>query len=427
MQMTSIRRVTTCVTSIVLAGSVSAQDTARPAAAWPGLWGPSRTGTTSPLASPAGLAKNVWHRTSEGGYSEVAIAGQRIVTMDLRGGVDYVVALDANTGQDVWTARVGPTYRGHDSSQDGPIATPAIDGNEVFAVGPHGVVVALDLTNGRERWRHDLAASFGAAMPLWGFAASPLVEGQLVIVATGGARNGLLAFDRGSGALRWSALPGLAAGYSSAVAATLAGTRQVIVVRGDRVAAVSAADGRELWSVKGIGATEEILNSAVVLPEDRVLLTHAKESFMLRVARRDNRLIAEEVWRSAGVRVSMSPAVHVNGSLYAFSGAQLVCLDPANGNVRWRERTGDGTLAAAGTTLFLITRAGDLVVADASSDGYREVSRTRVFSSGGSTVTGPSIANGRLYARSPREIAAFSLDPPSRSALRQGGPIIAGR
>ena len=131
---------------------------------------------------------------------------------------------------------------------------------------------------------------------------------------------------------------------------------------------------------------------------------------MLRIARRDSRLTAEEVWRSPGVRVSMSPAVHVNGWLYAFSGAQLVCLDPATGQVRWRERTGDGTLAAAGSTLFLITRAGDLVIVDASPDGYRESSRIRVFSSGGSTVTGPSIANGRLFARSPREIAAFALE-----------------
>jgi outer membrane protein assembly factor BamB len=146
-----------------------------------------------------------------------------------------------------------------------------------------------------------------------------------------------------------------------------------------------------------------------VLPGDRVLLTHVKESWLLRIARRGDRLIAEEVWRSPRVRISMSPAIHVNGSLYAFSGAQLVCLDPATGEARWRERTGDGTLAAAGSTLFLVTRTGDLVLADASPDGYREASRTKAFASGGSTVTGPSIVNGRLYVRGTKEIAAFAL------------------
>ena len=403
-------RVLSMMSVVLLGTSIAAQEAPRPATGWPGLWGPSRNAITPALPSPPRSAKSLWHRQSQGGYSELAVAGQRIVTMELRDGVDYVVALDPETGRDLWATRIGPTYRGHDSSEDGPIATPAIDGADVFAIGPHGLLVALDLKTGRERWRHDLGASFGAAMPVWGFAASPLVEGQLVLVAAGGAKGqGLLAFDRASGKLRWSAVPGLSAGYSSAVAATIAGTRQVIVVRGDRVAAVSVADGRELWSARGVGATEEILNSALVLPDDRVLLTHAKESFLLHIVRQGNRLVAEEVWRSPRTRVSMSPVIHVNGSLYAFSGGQFTCIDPATGESRWRERLGDGTLAAAGTTLFLITRAGDLVIVEASPEGYREAFRTRAFGSGGSTVTGPSIAGGRVYLRSTREIAAFTL------------------
>jgi outer membrane protein assembly factor BamB len=402
--------VVTWVTGVLLlAIAISAQDAARPASGWPGLWGPSRNAITPALPSPPRSATHLWHRTSQGGYSELAAVGDRVITMDLRDGVDHVVALDADTGRDIWTARLGPTYRGHDGSESGPIATPTIDGGDVFAVGPHGVIVALDLNTGRERWRHDLVASFGAEMPGWGFAASPLVDGQLVIVVGGGAKSqGLLAFDRSSGTLRWSALPGLSPGYSSAVAATLAGTRQVIVVR-DRVAAVSPTDGRELWSSRSLGGPEEILNSAIVLPDDRVLLTHAKESWLLRIARRDNRFVAEEVWRSSRVRILMSPTIYVNGSLYGFSGEQLVCIDPATAEIRWRERTGDGTLAAAGTTLFLITRSGDFILAEASSDGYHESFRTRAFSSGGSTVTGPSIATGRVYLRSTREIAAFAL------------------
>jgi outer membrane protein assembly factor BamB len=409
--MKTSRRVMACVTTVALAGlGVSAQDGGRPAAGWPGLWGPSRNAVIPALATPPRSAKSLWTRKSQGGYSELAIAGQRVITMDLRDGIDHVVALDAATGNDIWATRIGATYRGHDSSEDGPIATPTIDGSDVFAVGPNAVIVALDLNTGRERWRHDLQKSYGAAMPGWGFAASPLVEGQLVIVPTGGAQSqGLLAFDRSSGKLRWSALPGISAGYSSAVAATLAGTRQVIVVRGDRVAAVALADGRELWSARSLVASEEILNSAVVLPNDRVLLTHSKESWLLRVVRRDNKLVAEEVWRTPTVRISLGPPIHINGSIYGFSGDQMICVDPETGAIRWRERLGSGTLAAAGTTLFLLPRSGDLILANASPDGYREVSRTKAFSSGGTTVTGPSIANGRLYLRSTREIAAFTL------------------
>ena len=119
------------VTGVALVGIVSAQEASRTASGWPGLWGPSRNAIASALPSPPRSAKNLWHRPSQGGYSELAIAGQRVITMDLRDGVDYVVALDADTGKDVWATRVGPTYRGHDSSEDGPIATPTIDGVNV--------------------------------------------------------------------------------------------------------------------------------------------------------------------------------------------------------------------------------------------------------------------------------------------------------
>jgi len=89
---------------------------------------------------------------------------------------------------------------------NGPISTPAVAGNDLFALGPDGQKIAVDGATGRERWRHDLVRDFSAAAPTWGFAASPLVDEGLVIVPTGGpASRGLLAFDRASGRLRWNA------------------------------------------------------------------------------------------------------------------------------------------------------------------------------------------------------------------------------
>ena len=148
---------------------------------WPGLWGPTRNGESpAASASPPRTATELWRRTTAGGYSEIAIANGRAVTMEMRHGDDFVVAFDAASGKEIWSARVGPTYRGHGGSHDGPIATPTLAGDDVFAAGPHGQLVALDMKTGKERWRHDLAASLGAAMPRWGFAASPLVEAGLV-------------------------------------------------------------------------------------------------------------------------------------------------------------------------------------------------------------------------------------------------------
>lgn len=377
--------------------------------AWPGLWGPARTGLAYGLQS-VGTIKEVWRRPTTGGYSEVAVAGNQAITMELRGGDDFVVAVDAATGKERWSIKLGPTYRGHGGSHDGPIATPAIDGNDVFVAGPHGLLAALDTSSGKERWRHDLVTEFNASVPRWGFGSSPLVEGQLIIMPTGGDKSrGLLAFDRKTGKVIWSALHAKAPTYSSAVAATIAGTRQIVAASGDLVFGVSAANGKLLWSVTGPGTDIEISNSPVVLPDDRVLVTSWQGAFMLKLSRQGDTFAAKELWRSTFPRAANGPTIYRDGFLYGFAGPMLVCIHADTGEVRWRERTGEGTLIGSGEHLvFLSQTAGDLRIVRASPEGYTERTRTRVFAPDVVSVTGPSIAEGRIFVRNIKEIAAFA-------------------
>jgi outer membrane protein assembly factor BamB len=399
--------------AIALALSAGGRPQARPAENWPGLWGPTRNGESpAASASPPRTAKELWRRTTAGGYSEIAIANGRAVTMEMRDGDDFVVAFDAASGKEIWSARVGPTYRGHGGSHDGPIATPTLAGDDVFAAGPHGQLVALDMKTGKERWRHDLAASLGATMPRWGFAASPLVEAGLVVLPAGGeSGGGLLAFDRASGRLVWSAPHTKSTSYSSAVAATIAGTRQILTASSDRIFAVSPEDGRLLWSVSGPGTAIEVSNSPLVLPGDRVLLTFWEHSQLIKIARKGDALSASEIWQSPRLRAFNGPTIFRDGHLFGFAGPQLVCLDAATGEVRWRERTGEGSLLGMGSHLFLLGQtSGELRVVGASPSGYTEAFRMRIFTPDVTSVTGLSFADDRLYARNIREMVAFDLE-----------------
>ena len=394
-----------------LLGQVTGHMQAGSTRAWPGLWGPARTGFAADLGKTVSAFKEVWRRPTAGGYSEVAVAGNQAITMELRGSDDFVVALDAATGKERWSVNLGPTYRGHDGSHDGPIATPAIDGGDVFATGPHGLLVALDASTGKERWRHDLVAEFNASVPRWGFGSSPLVEGQMVIVPTGGDKSrGLLAFNRASGKVVWSASHAKAPAYSSAVPATIAGTRQILAAAGDRVYGVSAADGKLLWSVSGPGIDTEIANSPVVLPDDRVLITNWQGGFMLKLSRQGDTINAKELWRSTFPRAANGPTIYREGFLYGFAGPMLVCLNADTGEVRWRERTGEGTLIGSGDHLLVLgLTTGDLRIVRATPEGYSERTRARVFAPDVVSVTGPSLADGRLFVRNIKEIAAFAV------------------
>jgi outer membrane protein assembly factor BamB len=383
-------------------------------AGWPGLWGPTRDGNATAHGAPERprAFKELWRRRTAGGYSEIVVDGGRAFTMELNDGVDHVVALDPLTGRDRWRAPVGPTYRGHEGSHDGPISTPAVAGRDVFAVGPHGHLVALEAESGRERWRHDLVKEFQATPPAYGFGTSPLVEGGAVIVQTGGEKSlGLLAFDRATGRRLWSASHGARSSYSSPAVARLAGTRQILAAAGDRVYAVAPDDGRLLWSVAGPGDGEGVANAPIVLPDDRVLLTFWGEAVLVRVARQGDAFTATEVWRSPRLRGAYGPTVYRDGYLYGFNGSFLICLDVATSEVRWRQRTYEGTLVGAGRHLFVLARgSGTLHVVEASPGGFTEVARTEVFTAGATSITGPSVVGGRVYLRNLEEMVAFAIE-----------------
>ncbi len=287
-----------------------------------------------------------------------------------------------------------------------------MEGNDLFALGPHGHLIAVDVATGKERWRHDLVNAFGAAAPTWGFAASPLIQDRLVIVPTGGANSkGLLAFDRTTGRLAWNAAVAKATAYASAVSATIGGMRQIIAVASDRVFAVAPADGRVLWSAPGPGGNIEVANSALALPGDRLLLSNWEESVMIAISGRDGAFATREIWRSPRLRAANGPTIYRDGFLYGFAGALLICMNAETADVLWRERTGAGTVIAVGDQLVILGQdSGEMQIATVSREGFALRHRTRVLAAGTRAVTGPSFADGRLYVRNLKEILALRVN-----------------
>jgi outer membrane protein assembly factor BamB len=406
----SVRMLSATGFLILIMASIGAEPRAQAPASWPGLWGPARSGWSGGPSTPIQGLRELWRRPTAGGYSEVAVSGNQAVTLELRGAEDFVVALDAATGKERWATRIGPIYRGHGGSDDGPISTPAIDGGDVFALGPHGDFVAIDAATGRERWRHQLNRDFNAQPPIWAFAASPLVVDRLVIVPAAGANaRGLLAFDRATGKPVWNNPHSKTPGYSSAVLTDIAGTRQIIISSADFAYGVSPSDGRLLWSAPGPGPGE-VSNSAIILPGDRVLLTYWERAVMLKIEKRPEGLAAAELWRATTLRGANGPTLYREGALYGFAGGFMVCLDANSGKERWRVRSGDGTMVGVGSQLlFLSSSTGNLHVIDASPERYAERTMVQAFKPDVRSVTGPSVTAGRVYVRNLREIAAFEI------------------
>jgi outer membrane protein assembly factor BamB len=389
---------------------------APPAAAdeWPRVWGPQGDGRSAASGALGGAptlkARELWRKPLGSGYSGVTVARGRAYTATSDGSKDVVVAFDASSGRELWRTPLGDTYRGHDGSKDGPMSTPSVDGARVYVVGPHGLLVALDAGTGTVVWKHDLKTEYGAAVPVYGFATSPVLTGGLAIVQAGGEKqNHMVAFDAATGKLAWSAQHGDGATYVTPTLATVHGVPQLVTVSKDKVLGIKPADGSLLWSLARPNENESS-RPPLVLPDGRVLVHSWQEAALVQVTSEAGVFKAAEVWRSPLLKASYSPTVFHDGYLYGLNGAYLVCLDPAAGEVKWRQKVyGGNVILVDGHLVLLAESAGDLRVVEASPAGYKEKLKTAVFNPGASSITGPSWSGNRVFLRNVEELVALEI------------------
>ena len=242
-----------------------------------------------------------------------------------------------------------------------------------------------------------------------GFGTSPLVTGSLLIVQAGGPMHNLMAFDKVGGKLRWAANHSTTSGYSSPVVAHLAGRRQVIVCANDRLFAVDPESGSLLWGV-AIESARESTRPPAILSGNRILLQLPEEARLYEILDEGGRLGARLVWRSPRLRASYSPTLFHDGYLFGFNDQFVVCVDPADGGIRWRARTGWGSaILVDGKLLILGTRSGKLRIARASPHVYDELLTTTVFDDGVHAPTTPAFTEGRILLRKLTEIVALEV------------------
>lgn len=341
---------------------------AKRVASW-GQWlGDSgRNGRASPtaLSSARRLKSTVrWEKQLGPGYSSVSVHGKTALAMFTSDAGEVVAAINTGDGKERWRFGIEPKEKQGDW---GPLSTPATDGDAVFALSSRGHLWAVELANGKKRWSHDLVTEFNAPEPNDGFATSPLLLGDLVVVAAGGLDGkSLLAFRKTTGQLVWSTQSDRIE-YGSPSAATISGVAQVIMTSPTRVFGVRASTGELLWSAKTI-------------------------------------------WEKPGYALHRFFA-YADNFLFGCTAEGLVCLDAKTGREVWKEKAAQTTGVRVGNRMFAIEmRSGDLRAFNLVPDAYQEVLRKNVFSSEGHWTV-PSFADGQLFLRSKENLVAMPIEP----------------
>lgn len=380
--------------------------------AWPHWLGPTQNGVAVDPGVFAGKSEirleKVWSRPIETGQAGLAVAGGRVFTLFSDGSDDYAIALRADTGADVWRAKLDPDLER--AFLSGPTTIPAFHDGRVFTLSSRCRLRAHDAATGRELWQIDMQERFGTALPM-GCGPAPFVDGgRLVLQTSGKAEQRVVALDPATGGLVWASGGAERAGYASPVAAELAGVRQLLVrhtsaAGAPGVSGIRLSDGALLWSAtlpEGLS-----FESPQALPGDRVLLTTVNDTHLLRVTREGDAWRARPLWHSSELQSAASPPVLHGGRLFGYAGDFLVCVDPETGKGVWKERVYAGSLILLdGNLVALSASAGLLRVVEASAVGYREKARLPLFNPGAQGWAAPSYAGGRIFVRNEEEIAA---------------------
>ncbi|RKU12754.1 hypothetical protein C6502_05255 [Candidatus Poribacteria bacterium] len=396
---------------------------------WPQWRGPNRDGISDEVGllkewSPNG-PKVLWKVPLGEGFSGISVSQDRVYTMFSKGNDEFVVCLDATDGQEIWRFRSDNNYY-EGQGGNGPRATPTIDGDLLFTISAHGKLYALNAASGQEVWSHDLQRKFGSKMPRWGFSTSPLVDGELLLVEAGGkGEKSIIAFNKNSGDIIWSSHKDKL-GYSSPIAISVQGVRQIICFTGTKLVSVSPTDGTIYWQYPWKTGYDVNAATPVFIPPDKVFISsgYDKGAAVLQmrvfVSPDDDRTATEqigeyqgtvrikEIWKNRKMKNQFASSVLHENYLYGFDNSILKCIKADTGEEQWKTRGfGKGTVILADGHLIILSDRGKLGLAEATPIGYIEKASAKVLS--GLCWTVPTLANGKLYVRNEKEMICLDM------------------
>ena len=375
---------------------------------WPGFRGAGRDSVIRGLkietnwkASPP---VELWRQPVGPGWSSFAVAGALIFTQEQRGDDEVVSCYNLTDGTPVWRHQDAVRFW-ESNAGPGPRGTPTLHDGRVYTFGATGILNALDAATGSVRWKRDVAAETKTTRPEWGFASSPLIVGDLVIVAISGT---LAAYDLASGIPRWVG-PVEGGSYSSPHLIVIDGVPQIFLMSGFGATSLAPADGKVLWHYvwKGfaiVQPTEIAPGSFLVSTGDtagvrRIQVSQAKDVWSV-----------SELWASNRLKPYFNDHVVHRGHAFGFGSGTLACIDLRDGERKWkggRYGAGQLLLLADQDLLLVLSEQGELALVAANPAEFNELARLPALE--GKTWNHPVLVGDVLLVRNDREMAAFRL------------------
>jgi outer membrane protein assembly factor BamB len=401
---------------------------------------------------PMGGPKVLWRAPLSAGYSGPSVAAGRVYVMDRRRptgpdgtplratraghpGDERILCLDAATGKVIWEHSYDCPYTV--SYPSGPRTTPLVRDGHVWTLGAMGDLLCLDAAKGTVIWSKNLAKEYKVdSPPVWGYAASPLLDGDLLYCLAGGDGAAVVALNKNTGAEVWKALKTDEVGYSPPMIYEIGGKRQLIVWLSETLNSLDPASGKVFWSVQypaGRSPQRPAVNIVPVSRDgDRLFVSTYYHGPMM-VTVNASKPGAQLLWKGKsndpekpdGLHLLMAGPVFKDGHIYGVSAnGEMLCQKAESGKQVWESLAAVGGKQADCATAFLIPQGdryvifndqGELILAQLSPAGYKEIDRARILEPVQAARnrhvvwSHPAFAQRCVFARNDKEMVCVSL------------------
>jgi outer membrane protein assembly factor BamB len=413
-------------------------------AAWPGWRGPTGQGiavnTQLPETWPEDRPQPFWKAPLGTGWSSPVVAAGRVVITDRQGATERTLAFDAETGERLWERAHAVDFNPHDVGArhgNGPKSTPVVRGGRVYSLGIAGWLECLDLKDGGVVWQVNLPAKFGARealpggrafvngtenvivpigdgqgapVPLFGYTGSPTFVDDLLVCSVGGRRGGtIMAFHAETGEPAWKALRENVS-YSSPIVAEIGGMRQIVAMTGPHVVGLDPADGRVLWKHPFQIQYDESIGTPTANEELVLITATGRPLTALRISRDGDEWRKQLAWENRDLTSYLSSMLIRGDHVYGMNdGGELACVRLADGKTIWIEGHHGYycTPVLADSRLLCLNERGELLLVDATPEGYRQRGQSHLADD--ESWTSPAIVGSRMYVRSKAGLRAFDF------------------
>lgn len=413
--------------SLVLAFAVGAAPVG--GADWPQWRGPTRDGhalgARLPEKWPEKVPEPTWRVKIGEGYSGAAVASGKVFALarDDKKGVEIAYCFDLANGKQLWDLSYEAPFKAPDPTAGrGPNATPTVDGDRVYFFGLAGMLTCAEIASGKVLWQHNCLKEYWGVkkgddgddewFPPCGASASPLVDGNTVIVPIGGKKAGsITGFDRLTGKIVWKALDDRSS-YASPIIAAPGGVKQIVAFTGTRMVGLRHSDRELLWEQPFKAHYEQTIVGPVVWKDRVVIGGEQRATFAVKLTRDGEKFKKEQVWKSDDLKMYLTTPVVLGDHLIGFDHrtGKLACLALEDGSTTWTSPAFGVkhlTFVVAGNTLLVLTLDGNLIVAKVSEKEYEQLARWKVSEKG--TWAHLAIAGNRLLVKGPEELMCYEL------------------